>query len=141
MLPINRNHNGTTMNITQASWANIVFPLDGLAQTISAVNYTVQFETLSFNFDGSSEMTLENLQQLYPNYPVAGRLTKSTFIEAQQIVHYCLSYHVKGSNAEYDPKSEVAAIRAKYKNLKNDESRGVVWLTEQIRAEQFVFDN
>lgn len=42
---------------------------------------------------------------------------------------------------EYDPKSEVAAIKIKYKQLKQDDSRGVVWLVEQIRAENFVFDD
>lgn len=42
---------------------------------------------------------------------------------------------------EYDPKEEVRSIRERHKNLKTDESRGVVWLTEQIRAEQFNFDN
>lgn len=42
---------------------------------------------------------------------------------------------------EYNPTAEVNVIRAKYKNLKSDDSRGVVWLTEQIRAEKFVFND
>ncbi len=99
------------MNIQQAAWAPIVFPLDGLAQTISAVNYTVQFETLQFSFEGSAEMTLEDLQKLYPNYPVAGKLEPCSFIDAQKLVHYCLSYHVKGSIPEYDPQSDLTMAR------------------------------
>jgi hypothetical protein len=42
---------------------------------------------------------------------------------------------------EYNPKSEVNAIKAKYKSLKSDDSRGVVWLVEQIKAENFVFND
>ena len=42
---------------------------------------------------------------------------------------------------EVDPKHEVDIIRQKYKTLKSDDSRGVVWLTEQIRAENFVFND
>ena len=41
----------------------------------------------------------------------------------------------------YTPTADVDLIRAKYKTLKSDDSRGVVWLTEQIRAEQFVFSD
>ena len=41
---------------------------------------------------------------------------------------------------EYDPQAEIEAIRAKYKTLKSDDSRGVVWLVEQIKAENFEFN-
>lgn len=42
---------------------------------------------------------------------------------------------------DYIPKEEVDSIRAKYKTLKSDDSRGVVWLVEQIKAENFVFND
>jgi hypothetical protein len=48
--------------------------------------------------------------------------------------------NTKSIFGEYDPKSEVLAIKNKYKQLKQDDSRGVVWLVEQIRAENFVFN-
>lgn len=42
---------------------------------------------------------------------------------------------------DYNPKEEVESIRTKYKTLKSDDSRGVVWLVEQIKAENFVFND
>jgi hypothetical protein len=42
---------------------------------------------------------------------------------------------------DYNPKSEVDVIRNKYKQLKQDDSRGVVWLSEQVKVENFVFND
>jgi len=41
---------------------------------------------------------------------------------------------------EYNPKVEIDTIRARYKTLKADDSRGVVWLSEQIKLENFEFN-
>lgn len=38
-------------------------------------------------------------------------------------------------------KDEVIAIKNKFKNLKNDESRGVVWLAEKVKSNNFNFDS
>lgn len=41
---------------------------------------------------------------------------------------------------DYSIKDEVQNIRNKFKNLKSDDSRGVVWLAEKIKENKFVFN-
>ena len=85
------------MNLQKAQLAAIDCPLTGLAQTITAVNYNVDFKIVQFTFDGPAEMTMEHLKALYPNAPVAGKLIPISFVDAQKIVNRSLSFHVKGS--------------------------------------------
>ena len=42
---------------------------------------------------------------------------------------------------ERDPKKEILKIRQKYKTLKSDDSRGVVWLSEKVKYNNFIFDD
>ncbi len=99
------------MNIQNAALASIGFPLTGLAQTLSAVNYSVNFETVKFTFEGPAKISMEQLKQLYPEHNVAGKIIPITFVDAQRIVNRCLSFHVKGSIPQITPDTELSMAR------------------------------
>ena len=99
------------MILQKAQLASIDCPLTGLAQTITAVNYNVEFKTANFTFDGPSLMSMEHLQALYPNMPVAGKLIPISFIDAQKIVNRCLSFHVNGSMPHITADTDLVAAR------------------------------
>lgn len=61
--------------------------------------------------------------------------------EQFDILEFFIKDNTRDIFGEYNPKKEVDAIRKKYKTLKSDESRGVVWLTEKIKQNNFVFND
>lgn len=99
------------MNTLNARPASINFPLTGLAQTTSAVNYTVSFHTLAFTTQENEPITITTLQELYPGMPVSGTIEPITFGQAQQLVNRCLAYHVKGSFPQITHDTELTMAR------------------------------
>lgn len=61
--------------------------------------------------------------------------------EQFDILEFFIKNNSKDIFGNYDPRKEIDAIRKKYKTLKTDESRGVVWLAEKVKQNNFVFND
>jgi hypothetical protein len=61
--------------------------------------------------------------------------------EQFDLLDYFIHRNSSSVFGQNDPKIDVRNIRNKYKTLKCDESRGVVWLTEKIKENEFVFNS
>ena len=57
------------------------------------------------------------------------------------ILDYFIKNNITDIFGERNPKKEIDLIRERYKNIKSDDSRGVVWLAEKIKTNKFIFDD
>lgn len=61
--------------------------------------------------------------------------------EQFDIMDFFIKGNIRDIFGASDPRKDIDAIREKYKTLKSDESRGVVWLAEKVKNNNFVFND
>ncbi len=103
-------------------------------------NYFTQ-EEADAAYAGLRDAAVESQNRGMAGGPRTGTCAGREWVTDEQID--IMEYFIKNNSPDifgtYEPRKEIDKIREKYKQFKSDESRGVVWLTEKIKANNFVF--
>ena len=93
-------------------------------------------------YAGLREAAVETQNRGIAGGPRNGTCAGREWVTDEQfdILDYFIKHNTKDIFGERNPKQEIDKIREKYKTLKGDESRGVVWLAEKVKQNNFVFD-
>lgn len=94
-------------------------------------------------YAGLREAAVETQNRGIAGGPRTGTCGGREWVTDEQfdILEHFLKNNISDIFGERNPRKEINIIREKYKTLKSDESRGVVWLTEKIKANNFIFDD
>jgi hypothetical protein len=93
-------------------------------------------------YAGLKDAAVESQNRGMAGGPRAGTCSGREWVTDEQfdILEFFTKSNIRDIFGEYNPKREIDNIREKYKQFKSDESRGVVWLTEKIRNNNFIFN-
>ena len=104
-------------------------------------NFFSKEEALSA-YEGLRDAAVETQNRGVAGGPRSGMCGGRDWVTDVQmdILDFFITKNTKSVFGDHNPKAEIDLIREKYKKIKADDNRGLVWLSDKVKQENFVFD-